>query len=59
MLKYKILWNENKGRLVLINMPTYSPHLNPQENIWNFLKNKIFTKWFIYRVKKNNTLDKK
>ncbi|MEF9960937.1 MAG: hypothetical protein RR776_13335 [Niameybacter sp.] len=40
-------------------MPTYSPHLNPQENIWNCLKNKIFTKWFIYRVKKNNTLDKK
>ena len=37
------LWKENSDRLVLINTPAYSPQLNPQENIWNLLKNKIFT----------------
>lgn len=26
-------WTANKDRLTLINLPTYSPHLNPQENI--------------------------
>lgn len=36
-------WLKNKERLVLINTPAYSPQLNPQENIWNMLKNKIFT----------------
>ena len=33
----------NADRLVLINTPVYSPQLNPQENIWNLLKNKVFT----------------
>ena len=28
---------------MLINTPVYSPQLNPQENIWNLLKNKVFT----------------
>ena len=37
------LWHKNKDRLVLINTPVYSPQLNPQENIWNLLKNKVFT----------------
>ena len=32
-----------KETLVLINLPTYSPNLNPQENIWNRLKNCIFS----------------
>lgn len=41
--KIQTLWNHNKERLTLINTPVYSPQLNPQENIWNFLKNKIFT----------------
>lgn len=41
--KIQAFLNNNKDRLVLINLPTYSPQLNPQENIWNFLKNKIFT----------------
>ncbi len=41
--KIQTLWNNNKERLTLINTPVYSPQLNPQENIWNFLKNKIFT----------------
>lgn len=34
--------NEHRENLVLINTPTYSPQLNPQENIWNKLKNCIF-----------------
>ena len=29
--------------LFLINTPRYSPVLNPQENIWNKLKNCIFS----------------
>lgn len=36
-------WSKNTDRLVLINTPVYSPQLNPQENIWNLLKNKVFT----------------
>jgi transposase len=35
--------DERKDKLVLINLPTYSPDLNPQENIWNLLKNSLFT----------------
>ena len=35
-------WDNHRDRLVLINTPVYSPQLNPQENIWNLLKNKIF-----------------
>lgn len=34
---------DSKENLVLINLPTYSPDLNPQENIWNRLKNCIFS----------------
>ncbi len=40
--KIQAFWAEHKDRLILINTPTYSPELNPQENIWNLLKNKIF-----------------
>lgn len=40
--KIQSFWKEHKDRLVLINTPAYSPQLNPQENIWNLLKNKIF-----------------
>ena len=40
--KIQELWNKNRDRLELINTPAYSPQLNPQENIWNLLKNKIF-----------------
>lgn len=40
--KIQEFWEANKERLVLINTPAYSPQLNPQENIWNLLKNKIF-----------------
>ncbi|WP_255547769.1 IS630 family transposase [Crassaminicella indica] len=41
-VKIQEFWESNKERLVLINTPAYSPQLNPQENIWNLLKNKIF-----------------
>lgn len=34
---------EHKDNLVIMNLPTYSPNLNPQENLWNLLKNSIFT----------------
>lgn len=29
---------ENKDKIVLIFQPKYSPQLNPQENMWNWLK---------------------
>lgn len=32
----------SKENLTLINLPPYSPDLNPQENLWNHLKNCIF-----------------
>lgn len=35
--------NEHKDNLAIINLPTYSPNLNPQENLWNLLKNSLFT----------------
>lgn len=31
---------ENKKRFALYYIPTYSPHLNPDEEVWNHLKNK-------------------
>ncbi|MBV7276869.1 transposase [Clostridium sp. PL3] len=34
---------DNKKNLVFINLPPYSPDLNPQENIWNRVKNCIFS----------------
>lgn len=33
---------QHKENLVFINLPPYSPDLNPQENLWNLLKNSIF-----------------
>lgn len=33
----------HRGELFIINTPRYSPKLNPQENIWNKLKNCIFS----------------
>lgn len=33
----------HKDELFLINTPRYSPKLNPQENIWNKLKNCVFS----------------
>jgi transposase len=33
---------DNRDILSLIFMPRYSPNMNPQENIWNYLKAKLF-----------------
>lgn len=33
---------DKKDVLKLIFMPRYSPNMNPQENIWNYLKSKLF-----------------
>lgn len=33
---------DHRDELFLINTPRYSPKLNPQENIWNKLKNCVF-----------------
>ena len=33
----------HRDELFLINTPRYSPKLNPQENIWNKLKNCVFS----------------
>ncbi len=41
--RIQAFWNTHIDRLVLINTSRYSPELNPQENIWNLLKNKIFS----------------
>lgn len=41
--KIQAYWSEHADRLTIINTARYSPELNPQENIWNLLKNKIFS----------------
>lgn len=33
---------EKKGVLQLIFLPKYSPKMNPQEHIWNYLKAKLY-----------------
>lgn len=33
----------HRDELFIINTPRYSPKLNPQENIWNKLKNSVFS----------------
>lgn len=33
---------EKSDSLVLMNFPRYSPDMNPQENIWNWLKLKLY-----------------
>lgn len=33
---------KSKTQLQLIFLPRYSPYMNPQENIWNHLKSKLF-----------------
>jgi transposase len=33
---------DNKDNLSSIFLPKYSPDMNPQENIWNHLKAKLF-----------------
>lgn len=33
---------EHKDELFLLNLPPYSPMLNPQENVWNILKSYFY-----------------
>jgi transposase len=35
-------YKEVTGRLQLIFLPKYSPYMNPQENIWHYLKSRLF-----------------
>lgn len=35
-------YQEVKERLQLIFLPKYSPYMNPQENIWHYLKCRLF-----------------
>lgn len=35
-------WIEKHPRIKLLFLPRYSPHLNPTEKVWWFLKNRIF-----------------
>ena len=37
--KVKKFAGKNKKRFTLYYLPTYSPHLNPDEGVWNHLKN--------------------
>lgn len=41
--KIQAYWSKHTEQLVLINTARYSPQLNPQENIWKLLKDKIFS----------------
>lgn len=38
----KEFYLDNRDILSLIFIPKYSPNMNPQENIWNYLKAKLF-----------------
>ena len=38
----KEFYKANTERLQLIFIPRYYPYMNPQENIWRYLKSKIF-----------------
>jgi transposase len=38
----KEFYLDNRDTLGLIFMPKYSPNMNPQENVWNYLKTKLF-----------------
>lgn len=38
----QLFYLEKKQQLKLIFLPRYSPYMNPQENIWNHLKAKLF-----------------
>ncbi len=42
---------EHEDELFLINLPPYSPMLNPQENVWNKLKS------YFYQYKSRSSID--
>lgn len=35
-------YQKNKEILEVIMLPRYSPYMNPQENVWHYLKEKLF-----------------
>lgn len=41
-LAMESFYYDNKDNLSIIFLPKYSPDMNPQENIWNHLKAKLF-----------------
>lgn len=40
--KIKGFFEENKEHLEVIYLPRYSPYMNPQENMWHYLKSRLF-----------------
>lgn len=40
--KIQAFYQKNNGVLEVIFLPRYSPYMNPQENIWHYLKEKLF-----------------
>lgn len=44
--------NQHQDKLFILNLPPYSPMLNPQENVWNKLKS------FFYEYKARPSIDK-
>jgi len=45
--RVKTFVNSTDGRLKLFHLPSYSPELNPDEQVWNQLKNHRIGKMFI------------
>lgn len=43
--------NQHEDKLFILNLPPYSPMLNPQENVWNKLKS------YIYEYKARSSVD--
>ncbi|MEG1010017.1 MAG: transposase, partial [Clostridia bacterium] len=40
--KIQEFYQKNKDILEVILLPRYSPYMNPQENVWHYLKEKLF-----------------
>jgi len=40
--KMEKFYLDNRDRLTIIPLPRYSPSMNPQENVWSFVKSKLF-----------------
>lgn len=41
-VKIQAFYQKNKDTLEVILLPRYSPYMNPQENIWHYLKESLF-----------------
>lgn len=44
-------WNEHRDRLEPVFLPTYSPHLNLIERLWNFMRGKMTRNQFYESLK--------